>query len=400
MRLVEQHKVKMNKSGKDCIWFEWCGKAKLFYNQCLYYWRQSMFKNIQYFTEYELVNLLTEFNDSKFRSLPANTSQQIIKVMFKNIKSWIKSRADYAKHPEKYTGRPKMPYYKDKLSELHFTTNQVKLKDGYVHFPKMIGAKPIKTSIPNLKHCRVIPKDNYFIIEFIYDVEDKPFKPNNGKLIGIDLGVNNLVTVVSTLGDSFIISGKKAKSINQFYNKCRAEKQSKLPKDVYTSKRLTALTNKHNQQIKDFLHKVSRYIVNYCLDNDITSIVIGLNKQWKTESSMSKCTNQNFISIPHTQLINLIEYKARLEGIRVVTTEESYTSKCSALDLETLEYHEKYKGKRVKRGLFKTSKGKLINADANGALNILRKVSGDVVITDSLERCVVQPYIVKSKHLL
>lgn len=385
MQLTEQHIIKTDE------WRHWCVKAKNLYNQVLYYWRQSMFKNIEYFTEYEISGLFAEFNEENFRALPATTSQQIIKSVFKNATCWQKSRKEYAKNPSKFSGKPKLPKYKKELSELHFTSAQIKLKNGYVHFPKMIGGIIVKTNLKNIDCCRVIPKSNHFVVEFIYTVEDVVEKVYNGRALGIDLGMNNLATCITNTGESFLINGKPIKSINQFYNKKKADLQSKLKPNVYSSKRIERLTLKRNNLIKNNLHHASKYIIEKAKELDISHIVIGNNKQWKTEINLGKKTNQNFVSIPHSYLIKQIEYKAKKAGIKITTTEESYTSKCSFLDLESINKHEVYLGKRTKRGLFRTFTNCYINADCNGAGNILRKVIGDFEINDSIVRVASAP---------
>ena len=392
MQLTERHIIKDDRF-KDC-----CVKAKEFYNQCLYYWRQSIFGNIQYFSEFELVGLMQEFNDEKFRALPANTSQQIIKNLFKNTKSWQKSRKEYAKNPSKFLGRPKIPKYKKELSELYFTSNQVKLKNGFIHFPKMLGVKPIKTKITNIDCCRVIPKNNHFIVEFVYTVADTERKEYNGNAIGIDLGLNNLAALVSTTGESTIINGRPLKSINAFYNKKKSDLQSKLKQGTFTSKRIERLTFNRNNKINDYVHKASRFIVNEAGKLDVTKIVIGNNNNWKQGINLGKRNNQNFVSIPFSHLIEKIEYKAKMVGIETIVTEESYTSKCSSYDLEPIQKHETYVGKRTKRGLFRTEQNKYVNADANGATNILRKVVPNTVHRniDGIRSCVVQPYKIKT----
>jgi len=388
MQRVEQHII------KDDRFKDWCVKAKNLYNQSLYYWRQSIFGNIQYFSEYELVGLMQEYNEDNFRALPANTSQQIIKVLFKNVKSWQKSRKEYVKNPFNFLGRPKLPKYKKELSELYFTSNQVKLKDGFVHFPKMIGIAPMKTNITNINCCRIIPKSNHFVVEFVYTIADVEQKQCNDKIFGVDLGLNNLATVVSTTGYSFIVNGRTLKSINAFYNRRKTKLQSQLKNKVFTSKRIERLTFKRNQKIKDYVHKASRFIVNEAVRFGVTEIVIGNNKNWKQNINLGKRTNQNFVSIPFNHLIEKIEYKAKELGIRVKITEESYTSKCSSYDLEPIQKHEIYVGKRTKRGLFRTAQNKYINADANGAVNIIRKVFPNTVVSyiDGIRSCLVQPY--------
>lgn len=387
MQLVEQHII------NDDRFKDWCVKAKNLYNQTLYYWRQSVFGNIQYFSEYELVELMQEYNEENFRALPANTSQQIIKVLFKNVKSWQKARKEFLKNPSKFLGRPKLPKYKKELSQLYFTSNQVKLKNGFIHFPKMIGIAPMKTKIPNINCCRVIPRSNHFVVEFVYTIDDvKQVEPNDN-IMGIDLGLNNLATTITTNGVAEIINGKPLKAINHFYNKRKSQLQSLLPKNKFKTNRIERLTFSRNQKIKDYVHKASRHIVEKAKELNVSKIVIGNNKNWKQGINLKKNTNREFTSIPHSQLIEKIEYKAKLSGIEVVTTEESYTSKCSSYDLEPVQKHEKYLGKRTKRGLFRTAQNKYINADVNGACNILRKVSEDTVLRhiDSVRSVMVTP---------
>ena len=199
--------------------------------------------------------------------------------------------------------------------------------------------------------------------------------------MGIDLGLDNLVTCVSE-DKTFIVSGKILKSMNQLYNKTKAklksqkEDKGKRRKWLNTDK-LQKLEEKRSDFIKDFLHKTSRGIINFCLSNKISKIVVGHNKQWKDSIAIGKQNNQNFVAIPHSQLISCLKYKCELVGIKFIECEESYTSKCDALAFEPVKKHEVYLGKRIKRGLFQSSIGKLINADVNGALNILRKVIND-----------------------
>lgn len=284
-----------------------------------------------------------------------------------------------------------MPKYKKELSCLFFTSNQVKLKNGCVYFPKMIGISPIKTNITNIDCCRIIPKSNHFVVEFVYKKQYQELKPDNGNYLGIDLGLNNLATCISNTNVGFIVNGKVLKSINQHYNKEKAKLQSLLKSKQYTSKRIDKITFNRNNKIKNYIHHASKYIVEQAKNNNINSIIIGNNRHWKQEISLGKKTNQNFVSIPYSQLIAQVQYKSKLVGINVIVTEESYTSKCSALDLEPIQKHETYVGKRKKRGLFVTAKGELINADGNGSLNQIRKVMGDAIFSGFHKRCVVQP---------
>lgn len=391
MQIVEQHIIKDNKL------FELCRKAKNLYNQSLYYWRQSIFQNIEYFTEYELTSLFSEFNQEDYRSLPAQTSQQVIKNLFKNIKSWQVSRKEYQKNPIKFSGKPKLPKYKKELSTCFFTNQQVKIKKGYIHFPKQANLNPLKTKQRNVNQVRIIPKSNHCIVELVYEIEEAKPKEYNGNWMGIDLGLNNLATC-TTKENSFIINGKPLKSINHYYNKRKQKLQSKL-KNNFTSSRIERITIKRNNRVKDYIHKASKKIIDKASQEEVTKIIIGNNKNWKQGIKLGKKTNRQFVSIPHSKLISLITYKAKIVGIETIITQEAYTSKCSAIDLEKICKHETYVGKRKKRGLFITSKGKLLNADANGSLNIARlglSVSGnEITISDSVMSCVSQPYFLK-----
>ena len=209
-------------------------------------------------------------------------------------------------------------------------------------------------------------------------VKENEIKKDNKKYYSIDLGINNLMTITSNTGlNPSIVNGRPLKSMNQYFNKSKAFYQSELKKKQKKqkfSRNLEKLTLKRENKMNDYLHKSSKFLIDSCLKNDINTIIIGYNKFWKQKVKMGKKTNQSFVSIPFYRLIEFISYKAKLEGINVILNEESYTSKCSFLDLEDVKKHENYQGKRVKRGLFKSSKGILINADVNASYNIMRKV--------------------------
>lgn len=229
------------------------------------------------------------------------------------------------------------------------------------------------TNKQNVQQLRFIPKNGYIMFEIVYNKKEKGLMYDNGNYLGIDLGLNNLASCVSNTGSCFIINGKPLKSINQYYNKRLAYLKSKLKGNKQVSRQIRSLTNKRNNKIKDYLHKASRVLINHVVSNGINTIVIGHNRCWKQEINIGKRNNQNFVSIPFNMFISMISYKATLEGINVKIVEESYTSKCSFLDNEQICKHEGYAGRRIKRGLFKTSSGSIINADINAAFNIIRK---------------------------
>ena len=378
MRLVERHIIKDNR------FEDICQKSGLLYNYVLYQVRQGIFSR-DYLKEYDLSTKLGRENQVDFRNLPCNVSQQVVKQVFQNIKSWIRSKKDYENNPAKYKSRPKLPGYKrgKKQNMLVFTTSACRVKNGYIHFIKNI-AESIKTNIGDNKLCqvRIVPQATCYVVEVIYERKGQNLGLNKNNVLSIDLGLNNLCSCISNVGIiPFIINGKIIKSFNQWYNKKRAKLMSYIG-DKGTSRKLRLLNNKRNFWIEDKIHKISKHIVDFCKDNNIGSIVIGLNKGWKREINLGKKTNQKFVEIPFSKLIDKITYKGKLIGIDVQTTEESYTSKIDHLASEPLKKQEVYLGKRKKRGLFQSSINKLINADINGAIGIGRKVFGDSYVDE------------------
>ncbi len=303
-----------------------------------------------------------------------------------NWNSYFKAIKDYANNPSKYLGKPKLPKYKDIKNGrnlLIYTIQAIskrELQKGFINLSKTNIKIKTKVDVTKIKEVRIVPKIKSYYIEVVYEKEEKittgvnPLK-NNEKVMGIDLGINNLCAVATSENDKLIINGKPIKSMNQYYNKKKADLQSRLPKNQFNSNKLTKLTNKRNNKIDNYLHKTSKFIINYCLTNDVDKIVVGKNENWKQDVNIGKKNNQNFVNIPHAKLIQQIEYKAKLQGIEVVTITENYTSKTSFIDDEKICKHDEYCGKRIKRGLFKTKEGYFINADINGAFNILRKAT-------------------------
>ena len=356
--------------------------SKNLYNYVNYQFRQIFIKLGVIPSAFDVINSLTKEKQIDYISLPAQTNQQVIKLIEKNWKSFFRAIKDYKKNPKKYKSCPKIPGYKKKNGRniVIFTNQQVRLKDNYIHFPKKANITPIKTKVDNIRQVRIIPQSSCYIVEIVYEKEVKNANLDENLYLSIDLGLNNLATCIDNSGNRpFIINGKILKSMNQYYNKKKAYLQSLLGKNKRNSKRINNLSHKRNCKINDQLHKISKFIVDYCENHKIKNIVIGNNKNWKQNIKIGKRNNQNFVQIPHSKLINMIAYKAEEIGVKVIIVEESYTSKCSALNLEKICKHKNYLGKRIKRGLFQSSNN-LINADVNGAMNILRKVTGDLIV--------------------
>lgn len=368
MNRIERHIVITDKNLDNL-----CFLSKNLYNYCNYLIRQEFINNHKMLSEYDLTTKLAKEKQVDYIALPAQSSQQIIKLLFKNWKSFFK----VCKVKDKLNGRPKMPKYKDKTKGRNivvFTSQQCKLKNGFIHFPKRANIAPLKTKVDNIRQVRIVPQCSCFVIEVVYDKKKQAAKLNSDAYLSIDLGLNNLVTSYDPLNNkSFIVNGRPLKSINQYYNKKKAFLMSCIG-DKGTSNRIRRMALKRNCKIDDYMHKASRFVINYCLKNHIANIVIGNNKDWKQKCNMGKRNNQNFVSIPFEKIISMIQYKAEEHGMNVIITEESYTSKIDHFAGEEMCKHEKYLGKRVKRGLFISSTGRIINADENGAIGILLKL--------------------------
>ena len=361
---------------------EYCFKSKNLYNYANYIIRQEFINNGKWIRYNELDKMLKEKENSfDYRNMPMNSSaQQCLKLLDRNWKSFFASIKDYNNNPSKYLGRPKLPKYKPKNGRnvLILTNQNCKIKNGYIKFPKKFKGLLIKTKIRNgLQQVRVIPKDKYLVIEIVYKIEDVEPLVDNDRYVGIDLGLDNFATITNNCGlIPLIINGKGLKSINQYYNKQISHYKSiakRVNKLDYTN-RISRLTNKRNNKVEDYIHKASKFLVDYCKNNEINTIIIGNNKNWKQNSKMNKKVNQSFIGIPYYNFIQKVQYKAEEFGIKVVITEESYTSGTSFLDNE-LPIKENYnKNRRKYRGLFVSNNGIKINADANGSYQIIKKV--------------------------
>ena len=401
MILTEKHSIKKSNSrwkNIDIMSFY----SKNLYNQVNYYIKKHYEETGKFLRYNDLEKIfrtqeyeLTEYDN--YHKLPNNTSQQIMMVIDRSYTSFFKFIRKWKKNKKSLSGCPHSPKYKKKNGRnvLIFTQNQVKLKKGYVHFPKKMNIVPIKTNVDNIKQVRIIPNKNKYTVEIIYNFEEINYDLNKNNYLSIDLGLNNLVAITTNQPNlrPLLINGNPLKSMNQYYNKKKAKIQSQLKKNhgKTWSNQLSNLTSKHQNKSNHYLHHVSKMIIQYAIDNDICTIIIGHNKGWKQNINIGKVNNQKFVQIPFNRLIDQIRYKGQMIGIEVIETEESYTSKTDHLALEEMKHHEKYSGKRIKRGLFKTSKNVLLNADVNGSIGIMRKVIGNEFIIKLNRGCVTQP---------
>jgi putative transposase len=254
----------------------------------------------------------------------------------------------------------------------------------------------VRTRQQNVQQVRIIPRIGFYVVEVVYEQEPVPAAVSPALYAGVDIGLNNLTLLTSNkLGFvPRVVNGRPVKSINQFYNKRRAELQGVLG-TVRTSQRLERITTRRTRRIDHYLHTASRRIIDLLVAEGIGVLAIGKNPLWKQEAHLGKRGNQNFVSVPHARFIEMLTYKAEVVGIQVRITEESYTSKASFLDADPLPVYGSpdipaVSGRRVKRGLYRAADGRHINADANGSYNVIRKVAPDAFAQGS-RGCVVHP---------
>ena len=314
-----------------------------------------------------------------YKAVPYATCSQIcIQEKCRVWKSFYKALAEYGKNPEKFLGRPRRPRYLDPASgrgSLVITSQNFSIaEDGRIIMPGFLKEIRIKAKHRNVKQIRIKTDKSSIRIMLVYEQETNA--PADGRnIMGIDLGVDNLITAsISSGGMPVIINGRPLKSVNQYYNKRKAilQETAKKSNRLDITDRMKRLTEKRNNKVKDYLHKASRRVISLAKASGVNHIVIGNNKGWKQKVELGKRTNQTFVSIPYRMLIDMICYKAKLLGISVSVVRESYTSGTSYLDGEAPEKAFYDISRRIKRGLFKSNKGILINADVNAAYQIIK----------------------------
>lgn len=400
---VEKHVIKKSHPYYN-MFCEYTHLAKNLYNHANYLVRNEFAETGKWLRYSKLDKLLREdleFPD--YRNMPtAQSAQQILRLLDSIWKSFFNSIKDWSKNKDKYSGKPKFPKYKRKDGKmvLIVTNQQVRQEGDLLYIPNSFCGFTIKPrcvtldNFEKINQVRIVPKGQSFCLEIVYSISvESELRSDNGRYMSIDLGLDNLATVVTNTGlNPIIVNGTGLKSNNQYFNKKKAHYQSvaKQMNNQYYTNRLYRLTQKRNLKIEDYLHKASRYIIDFALEHQINTIVIGNNKNWKQSGSLGKVTNQAFVSIPHQKLIDKICYKAELRGIQVILTEESYTSGTSFLDGELPQKEFYNKKRRVKRGLFVSNQGIKINADVNAAFQIMKKVFPNV-FTDGIEGVVLHP---------
>lgn len=380
---------------------ELCHTAKNLTNEAIYNVRQYYFTEGE-FLKYEKNYTLLK-NSPNYKTLNSNMAQQILKEVDGSFKSFF-GLLKLAKK-EKYAFKDcKLPKYLPKDGYTTLVIGFVRLKGNKLIIPFSNSFKkthkPVEITIPpiildkKVKEIRIIPKANarLFEIQYAYEAECIQRNLNKNNALAIDLGINNLATCVTSAGKSFIIDGRRLKSINQWFNKENARLQSIKDKQHFgkkTTNRQKAIARDRNNKVNDYMNKAARKVIDYCIKNNIGTLIVGYNETFQRNSHIGKQNNQNFVSIPYGKLREKLECLCELNDIAFVKQEESYTSKASFWDKDTISVYNSdnpqvyaFSGKRVHRGLYKRADGKVFNADVNGALNILRK--SNVVSLDAL----------------
>jgi putative transposase len=385
VRLVERHVIKRADSRFQAI-DRAAFASKNLYNKALYSTRQAFFHDGSYPRYPALYHRMK--GEPEYAALPRKVAQWVLKQVCVAWGSYKEGLAAWEADPAKSPHRPRIPHYQDKQ----------KGRNLLVYTPQALSVPALRTfricpsgleiavqtRRSNIQQVRIIPRKGFYVVEVIYERVPARAKVDPALHAGIDIGLNNLALLTSDK-PGFVpcfVNGRPVKSINQFYNQRRAELQSQLG-DAHTSQRLERVTTKRTRRIDWYLHTASRRILDLLVAEGIGTLCIGKNPLWKQEIRMGKRNNQNFVSVPHARFIAMLTYKAELVGIQVYITEESYTSKASFLDADPLPIYDPtqpaptFSGKRVKRGLYRAKDGRHINADANGAYNIIRKVAPD-----------------------
>jgi putative transposase len=378
MQLVEQHVIDWNDARFKTI-DPACFASKNLYNAALYILRQAFFNKREVPRYKELAHVLKD--TSEFKALPAKVAQWVVRQVCGDWDTFWKAHKVYQKSPAKFTGRPKLPHYKDKQkgrNGLVYTLQALSrpaLKEGR-GVPSQLSIA-IQTRQKEVQQVRIVPQASHYVVEVVYSV--KPLSRTAHKLnskwaASLDLGIDVLAAVTTNKRGvtPLLVNGRPLKSVNAYYNKRRAALQALLPKGRYTSHRLVTLADKRNRKVRHYLHWASRFIIDWMVRERIAVLVIGHNVGWKQGVDIGKVNNQNFVAIPHSTFINLLTYKAELVGIKVLVKEEGYTSKCSFLDLEPIRKHAAYCGHRAARATFVAADGRRLHADVNGSYNILR----------------------------
>ncbi len=398
MQVVEQHVIKQT-DPRYAVIDAAAFASKNLYNAALYEMRQAfIFQGIRF--SYNEMHARMKAHPA-YKALPAKVSQQVLRLLEKNWKAWEEAMIAYREDPSQFLGRPCLPKYKDKQQGRHILVYTIQaiskkgLKRGLVQ-PSFLPIS-IQTKHKNIDQVRIVPRKGYYVVEVVYERKETQADVDPALMASIDIGVNNLAAIASNKVGFVprIVNGRPLKSVNQYYNKRKAELQKWVKNDHFTV-RMERMTIKRTRRIDHYLHTASKRIIDFLIAEGIGTLIIGKNAFWKQEAEMRKKDKQHFVQLPHARFVDMLCYKAKLVGIQVVLQEESYTSKASFLDGDAIPTYgketeqPKFSGRGVKRGLYRASGRRFLNADVNGSYNILRKASPNAFGQGS-RGCVVHP---------
>lgn len=394
MYLTQSNVIRGLSKEEYSILRETCQYSNNLYNVALYNIRQYYFQDKKFLKYEENYHVCKE--NENYGLLQAGVSQQTLKVADRSFKSFF-NLIKKAKSGEYRFKDIKMPRYREKggMFNLILSTNAINIKNGFLTVPmsrkfsKLHGGRQVKIPFPErlenktIKEVRICPiyHGRYFKIQYCYLQEEEPQDVSVDNVLAIDIGLENLAACVTNTGTAFIMDGRKLKSINQYWNKQKAYYQGIADKQRQKkTHRLNALARKRNNRTQDYIRKVARYIINYCIEHHIGTVVCGYNGDFKRSMNLGKITNQQFTQISFGSLRETLGGLCGRYGMRYIGQEESYTSKASCLDLDDIPvynpgqpYTGAFSGKRVHRGLYQFADGRIASADVNGAANILRK---------------------------
>ena len=386
-----------------------CEQSGKLYNSGVYFARQILFKTGKLLTgKFDLIYEPSISKTTLSSSLPSIPAQQTLMSVTEAFKSFKELKVKFNKGNLHFQPRPPQYLKGSKLFKVAYPNTGLGrpiLEGDRIKFPlgntvnRWFNLKCFSLPLPSnidysrVKEFTILPKNGAFYLEISYLVDKPKHELDINQALSIDLGTSqNLAACVDTLGNSFLIDAKFLKSANQLWNKKVATKQENQPQG-YWDKWLDRVTRKRNHQMKDGINKTARLIIDHCIKHGIGTLVIGWNEGFKSKSNMGKLNNQKFVQMPLGKLKDRLCQLCELHGIRFEVTEEAYTSQASFLDGDSLPkygekpYWWKASGKRVKRGLYQSADGLVVNADLNGAANILRKVAGRLgILLDQLSR--------------
>ena len=361
-----------------------CHLSKNLYNASLYDVRQYYFETKSYRTWQSQCPLFTKTKNPDYYALQSHLAQQVLMQVGRQFIGFYNNKSNKKKRIPRYKAKNgyNVITFNNITISRNIEFNESKQLYTYTLCKRSYNLK-IQSTKPNVKMVKFVYDEVNNLIKCfkIYEIESPKLKKDNSRYFSIDPGLNNIVSIYNNIGiRPLLYNGRPIKSINQYYNKIKAKMMSELPTNVKNSKRLKQLSLKRNNKIDYEMHKISTHIINEAVKNDISKIFIGNNSGWKNEINIGRRNNQNFVNIPHTKLFYQLAYKGLLNGVEVIFTEESYTSKASFFDVDDLPIYDesakhKFSGRRIERGLYRDSKGNIWNADLNGAANIMRKGS-------------------------